>query len=102
VDLDFTTLEYQLRNRIDSAAQTFAAQPKSLEALDQFLNWVRLRSAMPFRVYPWAAQHRCYAILRSHFPKQLKKALEGEEPATQWVKRFRELATAIGVFVAEE
>jgi len=102
VDLDFTTLEYQLRNRIDSAAQTFAAQPKSLEALDQFLNWVRLRSAMPFRVYPWAAQNRCYAILRSHFPKQLKKALEGDEPATRWVKRFRELATAIGVFVAEE
>jgi alpha-amylase/alpha-mannosidase (GH57 family) len=102
VDLDATTLEYQLRNRIDSAAKAFAAQPKSVEALDQFLSWVRLRPLMPFHVHHWGAQNRCYAILRSHFPKQLKRAASGDASSAAWVKRFRELASAIGVFVAEE
>ena len=101
VELDTTTLEYQLRRRIDGAAKVFASQPKSQEALDRFWNWVQVRPLTPFLVHPWNAQNRCYAVFRSHFPKQLKRAASGDESAIHWVERFRELAVALKVHVPE-
>jgi alpha-amylase/alpha-mannosidase (GH57 family) len=101
VELDSTTLEYQLRNRIDTAAKAFVAHPKSLESLDQFLSWVRAGLLMPFRVHPWAAQNRCYAVLRSHYSRQVKRSAEGDRGAALWVERFRELAVGLAVFIPD-
>jgi alpha-amylase/alpha-mannosidase (GH57 family) len=101
VELDATTLEYQLRNRINAAAKEFGARPKSQETLDQLLKWVNLSPLMPFKVHPWKAQNRCYAVLRSHYPRQSKRALEGDASAILWVLAFRQAAAALGVLVPE-
>ncbi len=103
VDLDATTLEYELRNRIDTAARAFAANPRSKELLDQFVAWVNLRPLMPFPVYPWNAQNRCYNVLKSSYPKIAKRAAApgGDANAEAWIRRFRELASGLGVNIPE-
>jgi alpha-amylase/alpha-mannosidase (GH57 family) len=99
VDLDATTLEYQLRNRINSAAQIFASSPKNAQLLSHLLDWVKVRKLMPFVIHPWEAQNRCYAVYRHHFGKAVKRAAEGDHATASWVTQFRELADALGVYV---
>ncbi len=101
VDLDATTIEYQLRNRINEETRAFAGNPKNQETLAHLLAWMNLRVLMPFPVNPWSAQNYCYAILKVNYPKFLKRAATGDHMATLWVERFRELAGALGVYIPQ-
>jgi alpha-amylase/alpha-mannosidase (GH57 family) len=101
VELDITTLEYQLRNRISQAAYAFGANPKNQDLLDNLIAWVKVRPVVPFQLYPWSAQNYCYAVLRGTYPRMAKRAQSGEQHAKDWVASFKELCEALMVRIQE-
>ena len=62
IALDSTTLEYQLRKRIEKEAADFAANPADLAAMERTLKLLDLVPLLPFPVVLWEAQNLCYRL----------------------------------------
>ena len=67
VALDTTTLEYQLRKRIEKAAADFAANPADLTFVEKMIKLLDLISMFPFPVVIWEVQNVCYRPLITAF-----------------------------------
>ncbi|MGH9631412.1 MAG: DUF3536 domain-containing protein [Bryobacteraceae bacterium] len=92
VDLDATTLEYTLRQKLESLARTFAKEPADLVELQRLAAGVSLLSLLPFTVTLWSVQNVCYELLQTRYRSQKRKAHQGDPDAQAWVGHFKRLA----------
>jgi len=99
VTLDRTTLEFQLRRKIEATAASFAAEPSSLVKLQALQNVLRVASFMPFSVNLWAAQNHVYATRTGLFQRTRKKAHRGDTRAQAWVDEFLMLCKQLCIHV---
>jgi alpha-amylase/alpha-mannosidase (GH57 family) len=77
VQLDVPTLEYALRNTLESMAEKLAASPADPLSLSRFRAAVELARSLPFPVNLWQVQNLFYEQLR--FPT--RKSLGGKQRA---------------------
>jgi alpha-amylase/alpha-mannosidase (GH57 family) len=99
VSLDKTTLEFLLRRKIETLAGRFAADPGSLDKLNELHNALNIVKQMPFPVNLWSAQNHVYAIQSGLFPRTKKRAQRGDAKAQAWVDRYLSLSELLSIRV---
>ncbi len=88
ISLDKTTLEFILRKKIDNLAGRFAADPSSIEKLNELAAVLKIVKQMPFAVNLWSAQNHVYAIQSGLYQRTKRKAQRGDTKAQQWVDAY--------------
>jgi alpha-amylase/alpha-mannosidase (GH57 family) len=96
--LDKTTLEFSLRRKIESLTMRFAADPSSVERMQDLEAALRIVKQMPFPVDLWSSQNRVYAIQTGLYQRMRKKANRGGDPRAQsWVSHYVELSDLLSI-----
>jgi alpha-amylase/alpha-mannosidase (GH57 family) len=88
INIDKTTLEFQLRKKVDAVAARFAADPSNVDKLNDLVAVLRIVKQMPFAVNLWSAQNHVYAIQNGLYARMKRKAQRGDTKAKQWVDAF--------------
>ncbi|MBV8897817.1 MAG: DUF3536 domain-containing protein [Acidobacteriaceae bacterium] len=88
VSLDKTTLEFLLRRKIEGLSGRFAAEPGSIEKLNDLTAALRIVKQMPFAVNLWSAQNHVYAIQNGLYLRTKRKGQRGDTKAQQWVDAY--------------
>jgi alpha-amylase/alpha-mannosidase (GH57 family) len=99
VNLDKTTLEFLLRRKIDGLSGRFAADPSSIEKLNDLTSALRIVKQMPFGVNLWSAQNHVYAIQSGLYQRTKRKAQRGDPKAQQWVEAYLLLSELLSLRV---
>ena len=99
VSLEKTTLEFLLRKKIETLAVRFAADPTSLDKLNDLRNTLAIVKQMPFPVNLWSAQNYVYAIQAGLFQRTRKRAQRGDVRAQQWVDDYLVLSDLLAIRV---
>ncbi len=97
IGLDKTTLEFQLRRKVDNLAGRFAADPGSLDKLNDLRNALKIVKQMPFAVTVWQAQNHVYAIQSGLYQRTKRKAQRGDTKAQQWVDAYVKLCELLSL-----
>ena len=96
--LDKTTLEFSLRRKIESLTMRFAADPSSVERMEDLVAALRIVTIMPFPVDLWSSQNRVYAIQTGLYQRMRKKAQRGGDPRAQaWIEHYIELCSLLSI-----
>jgi alpha-amylase/alpha-mannosidase (GH57 family) len=101
VSLDASSLEMEIRRRIEGIAGSLAPEPTHLPRLIELDEAVDLVRSFPFEVNLREVQNICYEILRSAFPKVEAEARQGDKTALGWVDRFTSLCDKLWLRVDE-
>jgi alpha-amylase/alpha-mannosidase (GH57 family) len=88
VNLDKTTLEFQLRRKIEVLSGRFGADPSNIDKLNELIAALEIVKQMPFAVNLWSAQNHVYAIQGGLYQTTKRKAQRGDTKAQQWVERY--------------
>ena len=88
INLDQTTLEFTLRRKVETLSTRFAADPSSIEKMNDLQAALRIVRLMPFPVSLWSAQNRVYAIQTGLYQRSRRKAQKGDERAKIWVETY--------------
>ncbi len=96
VDLDEDGLGYVLERSLEELVDHLSETPEDAELLGRVDAVAGLVRRLPFRVNLWRAQNRCYKMLETAWPVMKEEAEAGEQPAAEWVERFRALAGKLG------
>jgi alpha-amylase/alpha-mannosidase (GH57 family) len=88
ITLDKTTLEFLLRKKVDTLAGRFAADPSSIDKLNDLCNALKIVKQMPFAVNLWSAQNHVYAIQHGLYLRTKRKAQRGDTKAQKWVDAY--------------
>ena len=99
ITLDKTTLEFLLRKRVDALAVRFAADPSSLEKLNDLRKALLIVKQMPFPVNLWSAQNHVYGIQRGLFQRTRRRAQRGDAKAQIWMDDFLALNELLSIKV---
>jgi alpha-amylase/alpha-mannosidase (GH57 family) len=97
IALDSTTLEYQLRKRIEKEAADFAANPADLAAMERTLKLLDLVPLLPFPVVLWEAQNLCYRPLLTAFQQNGWHSAGEDSVAAQRHEQLNRLATQLKI-----
>ena len=97
IALDSTTLEYQLRKRIEKEAADFAANPADLDAMERTLKLLDLLPSLPFPVVLWEAQNLCYRPLLTAFQQNGWHSAGEDSAAAQRHEQLNRLATQLKI-----
>jgi alpha-amylase/alpha-mannosidase (GH57 family) len=65
VDLDTTTLEFVIRQRLEREANEFALQPEKIEIVQKLNKVLHVISSLPFPVVIWEAQNLSYQPIKN-------------------------------------
>jgi len=65
VDLDTTTLEFVIRQRLEREANDFASQPEKIENVQKLNKVLQVISSLPFPVVIWEAQNVSYQHIKN-------------------------------------
>jgi hypothetical protein len=95
--LDRTTLEFLLRQKVDSLAGRFAADPSNLTKLQDLHKCLTIVKQMPFPVNLWAAQNHVYAIQGRLYPRLRRRAQRGDARAQQWLDQYVSLSELMSI-----
>jgi alpha-amylase/alpha-mannosidase (GH57 family) len=96
VDLDEDGLSYTLERNLEDLVGRLGETPMDTALLDRVDAVADLARKPLFRINLWRAQNRCHEMLASAYPLLKDEAEAGEEPAAEWVERFRALAGKLG------
>lgn len=99
ITLDKTTLEFLLRKRVDALAVRFAADPSSLEKLNDLRKALLIVKQMPFPVNLWSAQNHVYGIQSGLFQRTRRRAQRGDAKAQIWMDDFLALNELLSIKV---
>jgi len=91
VKLDETTLEYNLRRRVEHLSARFSADPLNVEKLADLASALKITKLMPFPVTLWSAQNHAYALQSGLYQRTRRKAQRGDAKAEAWVKSYEAL-----------
>ena len=97
VSLEKTTLEFLLRRKVETLATRFAADPTSLDKLNDLRNALTIIKQMPFPVNLWSAQNYVYAIQAGLFQRTRKRAQRGDAKAQSWVDNYLHLCDLLSI-----
>lgn len=97
IALDSTTLEYQLRKRIEKEAADFAANPADLAAMERTLKLLDLLPSLPFPVVLWEAQNLCYRPLLTAFQQNGWHSAGEDSVAAQRHEQLNRLAIQLRI-----
>ncbi len=99
VSLDKTTLEFLLRRKIDTLAGRFAADPSSIEKLNELTAALKIVKQMPFALNLWSAQNHVYAIQSGLYQRTKRKSQRGDTKAQQWIEAYLEVSELLSLRV---
>jgi alpha-amylase/alpha-mannosidase (GH57 family) len=99
ITLDKTTLEFLLRRKIDYLSARFAADPSSMEKLNELAAVLTIVKQMPFAVSLWSAQNHVYAIQQGLYLRTRRKAQRGDTKAQRWVQAYLALCELLSLRV---
>jgi alpha-amylase/alpha-mannosidase (GH57 family) len=77
VELDYATLEFAIRKRLEKEAQQFAEHLHSVEDAHKFRLFVDLIVSLPFPIAMWEAQNSLYVPLTEALKQPLAQAVNG-------------------------
>ena len=96
--LDKTTLEFSMRRKVESLTMRFAADPSSVERMEDLEAALRIVKQMPFPVDLWSSQNRVYAIQTGLYQRMRRKSQRGGDPRAQsWVDHYIELSDLLSI-----
>lgn len=99
VVLDKTTLEFQLRRKVDALTKLFLAEPSDMARLHAMSDALKIIRQMPFAVNLWSAQNEIYALQASLLQRTRSKAQGGDERAQAWVAAYLTLSDQLRIAV---
>ena len=99
VVLDKTTLEFQLRGKVDALTKLFLAEPSDMARLHAMSDALKIVRQMPFTVNLWSAQNEIYALQASLLQRTRRKAQRGDERAQAWVAAYLTLSDQLRIAV---
>jgi hypothetical protein len=88
-----------LRKKIEGLSGRFAADPGSLEKLDDLIKALRIIKQMPFVVNLWSAQNHVYAIQNGLYLRTKRKAQRGDTKAREWVEAYLSVSDLLALQV---
>jgi hypothetical protein len=100
LSIDKTTIEFQLRRKIDALAGRFAAEPANSEKLAELKKALLIVKQMPFPVNLWSAQNYVYAIQSGLYPRTRRRAQRGDPKAQAWVENYLSLSELLSIRVS--
>jgi hypothetical protein len=95
--LDKTTIEFLLRQKIDTLAGRFAGDPSNLTKLLDLYKCLTIVRQMPFPVNPWVAQNHVYAIQGRLYPRVRRRAERGDAKAQAWLDSYVNLSELLSI-----
>jgi hypothetical protein len=102
VSLDFTTLEYTLRQTIERLSEKFAMEPGDTACLERLEGIVEMARSLPFETVLWTPQNVWADVRRNNLAEQLRREQEGDEGAHSWVHHFLSLGDNLKVHIPED
>ena len=99
VSVDRTTIEFLLRHKFEALARRFAADPPSIEKMNDLRNALKVAKQMPFPVNLWSVQNDVYAIQSRLSSRTRGRAARGDEKAQEWLNAFLELSQLLSIRV---
>ncbi|HJZ04715.1 MAG TPA: DUF3536 domain-containing protein, partial [Patescibacteria group bacterium] len=99
VSFDSETLEYSLRMNIERMAEQLLASPADIYLLQKLEEALDLTRSLPFMVNLWRPQNAYYKILKTVYPKILKRAEKEDESAKVWISHFTSLGENLSIRV---
>jgi hypothetical protein len=100
LSIDKTTIEFQLRRKIDALAGRFASEPGNLDKLLDLQKALLIVRQMPFPVNLWSAQNHVYAIQSGLYPRTRRRAQRGDSKAQTWVENYLNLSELLSIRVS--
>jgi alpha-amylase/alpha-mannosidase (GH57 family) len=102
ISLDFTTLEYTLRQTIERLSEKFAMEPGEMACLDRLEGIIEMARSLPFETVLWSAQNAWVEVRRNTLREQLQREQDGGQDARSWVQHFLSLGEKLKVHTPEE
>jgi hypothetical protein len=102
ISLDFTTLEYTLRQTIERLSEKFAIAPGDSACLERLEGIIEMARTLPFETVLWAPQNVWVAVRRNVLADQFRREQQGDEEARSWVQHFLSLGDKLKVHVPED
>ncbi|HMF75099.1 MAG TPA: DUF3536 domain-containing protein, partial [Bryobacteraceae bacterium] len=100
LSIDKTTIEFQLRRKIDGLAGRFASEPASLDKLLDLKKALLIVRQMPFPINLWSAQNHVYAIQGGLYARTRRRAQRGDTKAQTWVDNYLALSELLSIRVS--
>ena len=102
ISLDTTTLEYQVRKRLEKEAADFAANPNDAAATGRILKLLDLIPLLPFQVVLWEAQNVVYRPLLAAFQQNGWHSPGADPSSVQRHAELNRLATQLRILLPQE
>jgi alpha-amylase/alpha-mannosidase (GH57 family) len=102
VTLDATTLEYQVRKRIEKEAANFAANPSDVAVTGRIIKLLDLIPSLPFPVVLWEAQNMVYRPLITAFQQNGWHSPGADAAAVQRHQELNRLANQLRILLPQE
>jgi len=102
ISLDFTTLEYTLRQTIGRLSEKFGMEPGDMTCLERLQGIIEMARSLPFETVLWAPQNAWVEVRRNTLREQLRREQDGDEDARSWVQHFLSLGDKLKVHIPEE
>ena len=101
IGLDFTTLEYTLRQTIERLSERLAKEPGDTQCLERLEGIIEMARSLPFETVLWTPQNVWAEVRRNELGEHLRQEQEGDEVARAWVQHFLSLGDKLKVQVPE-
>jgi hypothetical protein len=102
ISLDFTTLEYTLRQTIERLAEKFTVEPRDTACLERLEGILEMARSLPFETVLWSLQNAWVEVRRNTLEEQLRREQDGDEDARSWVQHFLSLGDKLKVLIPEK
>jgi alpha-amylase/alpha-mannosidase (GH57 family) len=102
IGLDFTTLEYTLRQTVERLSEKFAKEPGDIRTLEQLEGIIEMARSLPFEAVMWTPQNAWATVRRNDLGDHLRREHEGDELARSWVQHFLSLGDKLKVHIPED
>jgi alpha-amylase/alpha-mannosidase (GH57 family) len=99
ITLDADTLEFALRQRLESITYRWSKEPMDTEALQRLQAAMAEVRLLPFRVNLRQVQNLYYEVLQGLYPEMQKRAAQDDRQAAHWIEVFRDVAEELRVQV---
>ena len=95
VELDFSTLEYALRKRLEEMAESLSDPQCDPQSLTRFRAAVELARSLPFAVNLWQVQNLFYEELRSRTRQSRLGAEQSSRGGCDWARDLAQLGETL-------
>ena len=99
VGLDLVTLNFLMDKKLNSLMRKFRKRPQDLRLLDKINQLLDSITEGPLNPNEWQAQNIAFRIKNEHYDHFLKESETGDEPASEWVESFRDLAGKLNLVI---